>query len=260
MEVKIQTHLDKYKVTIAEKVRELRTARRWNQQELAGHLGLSQNRLSEIERGGGSFSAEQLVLLLQLFNIGISEFVGEDEVADSQLQNALTRLGATHLRESENVVPSERLTEVNRVVVEVLIDGSARLITPLAPVLVANIDRIGLKRIDADLDRLGLENRLGWLVENVTEAIRQQFTDALSPAWRKRYQRALVLLDDFLESASDRRLQETHTDILDPTVRSSATLEKIVASRSAISERWNVVTDLKPSDFGEALRGAREGV
>lgn len=96
-------------------VRELRTQRRWNQSELASRLGLSQNRLSEIERGGGSFSAEQLVVLLQLFNVGISEFVGEDWSPDSQPQNTLARLGASHMRESANVVSSDRLEEVNRV-------------------------------------------------------------------------------------------------------------------------------------------------
>ena len=55
--------LSKTRQQIAAKVRELRRARRWTQAELAGHLQLSQNRLSDIERGDGSFTAEQFLLL-----------------------------------------------------------------------------------------------------------------------------------------------------------------------------------------------------
>ena len=39
------------------------------QSRLARLLGLSQNRLSEIERGEGSFTAEQLIVLLKTFNL-----------------------------------------------------------------------------------------------------------------------------------------------------------------------------------------------
>lgn len=258
--------MQKYKASIAAKVRELRIQRHWTQSELASHLGLSQSRLSEIERGGGSFTAEQFVLVLQLFNVGVSYFVDGVRSTHSQLHNALARLGAAHLRESEDVVPSERLDEVNRVVVEVLIDGSARLVTALAPVLVTNTDHIGLRRIESELATLGLESRLGWLVENVEAAIGQELSGPLATAWRKQYQRAAVQLAQFLESAT-RRLPTNESgdydlpaDILDSSIRSSSTLAETTAARSRISQRWNVITALEPGDFGQALRGARDGI
>jgi transcriptional regulator with XRE-family HTH domain len=51
--------LKKSRAWIARNVRELRKERRWTQAELAKRLDLSQARLSEIEGGDGSFTAEQ---------------------------------------------------------------------------------------------------------------------------------------------------------------------------------------------------------
>jgi XRE family transcriptional regulator, fatty acid utilization regulator len=74
---------------ISRKVRELRTGRRRTQAELAKRLGLSQARLSEIERGQGSFSAEQLLEIFQLFNVDPSFFAGARPVShEDQLWNA----------------------------------------------------------------------------------------------------------------------------------------------------------------------------
>ncbi len=70
------TNLEKNRRKIVARVRELRLERRWTQEELAKKLGLSQARLSEIERGGGSFAAEQLVELLQLFNVPLEDIIG----------------------------------------------------------------------------------------------------------------------------------------------------------------------------------------
>ena len=63
--------LDKDRRRIAAKVRELRQSRNWTQAELSKRLQLSQSRLSEIERGAGSFTAEQFLLLLRLFIKGV---------------------------------------------------------------------------------------------------------------------------------------------------------------------------------------------
>src|SRR6185436_20500519 len=73
------TELDRRRSDVAAKVRALRKARRWTQAELGKRLGLSQARLSEIEGGDGSFTAEQLLLLLKLFNVGASRFVSSEE-------------------------------------------------------------------------------------------------------------------------------------------------------------------------------------
>ena len=53
--------LEKTRLQVARKVRELRTRLNWTQIELARKLGLSQGRLSALERGTGSFTAEQLL-------------------------------------------------------------------------------------------------------------------------------------------------------------------------------------------------------
>jgi len=83
-------------------------------------------------------------------------------------------------------------------------------------------------------------------------------------AWRRQYQRAAVQLTQFLESVS-RRLRTNEAgdyqpqDILDSSIRSSATLARTKAARSTISERWNIITALHPEDFSQALRGVRVG-
>src|SRR6185312_7927422 len=93
--------------TIARKVRDLRQARGWTQARLAGELGLSQARLSEVERGGGSFTAEQLLTILRIFNVGVSHFATPAKPdAARQLQNAVARLGGSELQELD-VLPSE---------------------------------------------------------------------------------------------------------------------------------------------------------
>jgi transcriptional regulator with XRE-family HTH domain len=66
--------VERLRSDIARKVRELRTGRGWTQAELAERLDASQARLSEIERGDGSFSAEQLLTLFKLFNVGPDHF------------------------------------------------------------------------------------------------------------------------------------------------------------------------------------------
>src|ERR1035438_2790437 len=87
-------NLKKSRTSIARKVQDLRRARHWTQAELARLLHLSQSRLSEIEGGDGSFTAEQFLTILRLFNVAASEFVHEHADPTAELQNALARLGA----------------------------------------------------------------------------------------------------------------------------------------------------------------------
>src|SRR5580658_8833730 len=101
-DVNNKAELRKSRSEVAKNARELRKERRWTQAELAKRLDLSQARLSEIEGGDGSFTAEQFLLLLKLFNVGASRFApgagaspGHDR--EAQIQNALARLGALHL-------------------------------------------------------------------------------------------------------------------------------------------------------------------
>src|SRR5271170_6249535 len=107
-ELNDKEELRKARSEIARNVRELRKERRWTQAELAKRLRLSQARLSEIEGGDGSFTAEQFLLLLKLFNVAANHFIPKQRNQASEIQNALARLGAIHLQESEDVLPSER--------------------------------------------------------------------------------------------------------------------------------------------------------
>lgn len=247
---------------IGRKVRELRQARRWTQGELSKHLKLSQARLSEIERGGGSFTAEQFLQILRIFNASVTDF-SPNSARDqhAELQNALARLGASELQESENVLPSERLSSVNNVLRETLIVGTPRLLAALAPVLVRNVDRVNLRGLHLELAGIGLERRLGWLVENIRDAVWDQVATSPPPLWSKRYRRALVVLDAFLgfvkEHAQRPNAATCASDILDADIHSKQSLDKVQASSSVTSKRWGIVTSLQPPDFSAALRNAR---
>ena len=255
--------LDKVRVEIAKRVRELRQERHWTQAELSSRLQLSQSRLSEIERGGSSFTAEQFLTILKLFNVPVNHFSETAPNQVSELQNALARLGAIHLQESADVLPSERLEKVADVVRETLVAAEyPRLITALGPVLVCHVDHIKLKRLEVQLAEAGLERRLAWLVDNTLEAIRQELHHSPSRQWGKLYRRAEVVLGTFLDLVNaEQRLRSSNSkpalDLLDADIRSKKTLDDVVASSSPMSRRWGIVTSLQAEDFVEALRAAR---
>lgn len=246
------------RVRLARKVRDLRLARHWTQGELAAQLGLSQSRLSEIERGGGSFTAEQFLQILRLFNVTTDHFSAAQGTQEVALQNTLARLGATHLRESDAVLPSERVREVEVAVREVLLaPDSARLVAALAPVLVQNVEKANLEKLWLQLADVGRQQRLGWLVENTLAAIGADAPDA-GKARQRQYRRAELVLHAFLQRVEPVWQARARTsDVLDENIRSSKTLAEVSATSSPISQRWHVVTVLQPSDFAEALRGVR---
>jgi transcriptional regulator with XRE-family HTH domain len=245
------------RASIARKVRDLRQARGWTQARLASDLGLSQARLSEIERGGGSFTAEQLLTILRLFNVGVSHFdTAAKAGAARQLQNELARLGGTELRELD-ILPSEIVDDVNEVVREALIEGDSRHLTALAPVIVRNIDRVKLEKIYGDLHWLGFERRLAWLAENILHALRDDAAKAPRP-WKGWIARAGAVLQRFVHFArnSPPSVADAPPDYLDASIRSAKTAADIAARASEISKRWNVVTGLEPTDFRDALEAA----
>jgi len=252
--------LAKSRLVVARRVRELRRGRRWTQEQLAGELGISQGRLSELERGDGSFTAEQLLRVLRLFNVSISEFDVAPVDSAAELQNALARLGARHLRERSDVIVSERLATPPEAVREALVTGAPRLLTALAPVLVSHLDRIPLRRLHAQLVDAGLEHRLAWLVENTLEAVRHELAQPLPGDWARRYRRAELVLGNFLDVATTvdaRHPPPRNLDILDVEIRGERTLADVTSRRSPISQRWGIVTRLLPSDFTLALEAAR---
>lgn len=250
--------LEQLRKSVTSSVRSLRAARQMTQKELAVRLGLSQGRLSEIERGGGSFTAEQLLFMLQLFNVPASHFLPPAYDQGAELQNALVRLGATHLHEVADVLPTERLEGVADVVREVLATATPRHLTALAPVLVHHINRVSLRKLRADLVEAGLDRRLGWLVDNTREALRMELRGPLHRPMAQRYRRAEVVLDTFLDFAGlpTDAVSADPLDLLDTTIASPKTQREVAEAASSISKRWGIVTDLRPEDFAEALRAA----
>lgn len=258
---KSKVSLKKMRAKIAAEVRELRHSRKWTQAELAKHLQLSQNRLSEIEGGAGSFTAEQFLRLLQLFNVGVSQFMNEPGGPGPQIQNALARLGALHVQENMRVLPSEQLENVHEVVREALLDGSPRFITALAPVLVRNSERLNLLKVYGELEHVGRERRLAWVIDNTLTALNHLGNGSRdSREWSKLHRRARVSLGLFFDSVDPPPGRNAiPLDILDATIRSKRTLEEVRRTASVQSQRWGIVTSLQPEDFLQALKAAYAG-
>ncbi len=192
---------------------------------------------------------------MKLFNVDATRLAGtETDAPDLELQNALARLGAVHLIESQDVLPSDRLADANAAVRETLITGTPRLVTALGPVLVVQIDRVNLHKIDATLADLGLGRRLRWLVDNVRAAIDLELPDA-DATWSRRYRRATVVLNAFMDGIA--APASPPLDIFDRTVRSAQTLAQLQRDGSPISRRWGIVTSLSPTDFAHTLKAAR---
>lgn len=251
--------LERLRKQIAARTRELRIKRGLTQSLLAAELVMSQSRLSEVELGGGSFTAEQFVLLLRFFNVTTQDFLGESRDPDAELQNALARLGASHLREVD-ILPSERLDRVQRAVREALIVATPRLLAALAPVLVHRADDLNFAEIYASLEALGLGRRLGWVVENTAVALDELHKRTSARVWTQEFRRAELLLHRFRVFAEDaldeKRLVSAPLDVLDPTIRSEQTVQEVWKKASKISRRWRVVSSLGPQDFLEALEAA----
>ncbi len=249
---------------IASKVRELRKGRGFTQVELAARLGLSQGHLSELERGNGSFTAEQLLFMLKLFNVPASHFAPPAHDHEAQIQNALARLGAMHLHESSDVLPTEQMQDVGYVVREALLTGSPRHLTALAPVLVRNIDRVNLRKLRIELVQAGLERRLDWLVENTREAVHRELQRAPPRALAQRYRRTNTVLDLFMDLATSEAASPSLTtrapsqDLLDAVIGSPKTRLEVAEASSDISKRWGIITSLQPEDFVNALRAAHD--
>lgn len=237
-------------------MRALRTERRWTQAELAKKLGLSQARLSEIERGDGSFTAEQLLEVLRLFNVTLDEFT-EPRVLEDELQNALERLGAGHLRGVSSGLPSVRVAKVRAAVRETLLSPrDSRLVLALAPVLLANLDALSLDLLHDELATLGFPARLPWLVENLHAAL---FLNRVAPGRvaAARWHRARTVLGDFIaRHPGPQSGAISRFDHLDSSLRSDRSLAQVLASASEISRKWGVVSELQPEHFADALRSA----
>lgn len=250
---------ERHRARVAARVRELRQGHRWTQADLADRLGISQGQLSKLERGESSFTAEQFLELLRIFNVPATDFVQRDpDMYLQEIHNALARHGATHLWESDQFVPGDHLEDVALAVQSALAAGDARLVTGVAPVLVRNVERISLEKLAVDLSRAGLERRLWWVVDSTLQAIDEELQKSLPRAQANLYRRSQVLLSRYLDTvaATERGNRQIH-DILDPMVRTKASVAKLIQASSSTAQRWGIVTSIQPRDFILALRAAR---
>ncbi len=252
---------EKARAAIGVKVRELRKARLWTQAELAAKLDLAQSSLSEIENGKGSFTAEQFLEILKLFNVTASSFAGPIN-RHADLQNALARAGAKHLLETEGLA-SEALADVRKVVVEAIIDGSSRIITSIAPVLVRNVDHLNVEALFMDLRTVGFQRRLGWVVDNTRFAL-----ETLPKNGPLRRRASLLLgrhtslfLRELSHTSTARELDNSESevldwDVLDSTIRTAGALNRMIARSSSISKKWHIATTIQAEDFARAIAAA----
>ena len=204
--------------------------------------------------------AEQLLELLQLFNVAPADF-GEppDEAAD--LQNALARNGASHLRENERSLPSRGLASLPEIVARTLVRAdSSRQIAALAPVLVHNAEDIRFGLVERELRDAERLPRLGWVIENTLAALSLELQQTLPHRLKQSYRRAEVLLESQLEAltaGAQARSDARPWDALDKSIRSRRSLEEVSASASPISKKWRVATGIQVEDFARALSASR---
>lgn len=249
-------NLDKLKTVIAAKIRGLRQARRWTQVRLAGLLGISQNHLSEIERGDGSFTAEQLLIVLKTFNLQLDYFQYFKQTEAAQVQNALARFGAKSLKEDSGAVPFESIKGAGAAILEALAAAeNPRQVTAVAPVIVAQIGRINLDRLRLQVAEAGYEGRLAWALECTLEAVRRELPE-LAGLWRTKYRRAELVISALL---SRWRVPAAGTadDILDREILSEETLRDVRKHLSSTAKKWRIATKITVEDFRESLRGGR---
>ncbi len=244
---------------ISQGIRSARLSRRLTQAELAQKLGISQSRLSEIEQGKGSITAEQFIVLLQFFNLPISHFVQQEHVSfEDQLQNRLIQLGSSQLREKADTLPSEKLADIQSVVIEVLVKaGFQRLILGLVPVIIQNVTNLNLLRTCMQLNELGLQHRLLWLVDGILSALSVRLKSFVSRERLLLYRQVFMNLKEQLmkleKFGSIRFSANQIEDVLDSNISSQKTLDQVRNNRDELARKWNIVTRITQEDFNNAL-------
>ena len=246
---------------IGARIRVLRKERHWTQARLADLLGISQNYLSVLERGQGSFTAEQLLTILKHFNVPIDYFACTKIPVDGQIQNALARQGATHLLERTDIIPSEQLKDAAAAIRETLLSADcARQITALAPVFVAHARNLNLPKLKAQLAEAGVDRRLPWVVENTKEALARELREELPRRTAVAYEQAKLVLEEALRPWAVTNLLRGSKDcpenILDPDIASEKSKEDVRKESSQISKRWRILSRIQVADFIHALKAA----
>ncbi len=242
---------------IGRTLRDLRKGRGLSQGELGRILGLSQSAISEIELGQSSLSAEQFIHVLKFFNVPASHFDPTPGDTGGAIQKALAAHGANHLAEDPNLLPSENLARVDSIIREALVSGeNPRALAALAPVVIRNIGQVNLPKLFVQFKDYHLENRYGWLLDNVLSAIDL----TLGGAPPRKEALALTKAAMVLRSHRDRFfgegrfLEAPFEDYLGLPFASPKTKQEVLRKRSAISEAWNILTTIQVTDFAAAIQ------
>jgi transcriptional regulator with XRE-family HTH domain len=242
---------------IGKKLRDLRKGRGLSQGDLGKILGLSQSSLSEIELGQTSLSAEQFIEILKFFNVPASHFDPAPGDSDGAIQKALAAQGASHLVEDPNLLPSEHLARVDAIVRETLVAGeNPRALTALAPVIISNIGQINLPQLFARFKDYNLENRYGWLIDNILEAIALVVQDAPPRKQALALAKAATVLLPHRERIHHGQAGHAYLgeDYLGVSLATTRTKNEVLRTCSEISRDWHILTTIQVEDFAKAIK------
>jgi transcriptional regulator with XRE-family HTH domain len=249
--------LDPLRRHVLQTLRALRAERGWTQRRVATALGTSQSRLSVVERGEGSISAEQLLTAMQLFGVPAERFRPAGVTRAGVMARARALLGSPDAVGAPSVEP--RADAAQALLVEVLL--APRQVTHLqvlAPLLVRNLDLIALPRVYERLEQRGRGARLGWLADAVAAAI-QALSTPLPGAWDPLARHAEVALYAFstqLQDARDRseRSRLLVEDVLETGLCSAVKLEALRRENGVEAKAWGIVTGCGVAGFAKALQ------
>jgi transcriptional regulator with XRE-family HTH domain len=242
---------------IGTKLRDLRKGRGLSQGELGKILGLSQSTLSEVELGQTSLSAEQFIQILKFFNVPASHFDPAPGDSGGAIQKALAAHGAHHLVEDPDLLPSENLTRVDAIVREALVSGeNPRALTALAPVIISNIGQINLPKLFVQFKEFGLENRYGWLIDNILGAIALTLKEAPPRKQALALSKAANVLQNHRDHVCARETAHDilYEDYLGLPIASPKTKNEVLRDRSEVSADWNILTTIQVQDFAKAIQ------
>jgi transcriptional regulator with XRE-family HTH domain len=249
--------LDPLRRHVLETLRALRAERGWTQRRVATALGTSQSRLSVVERGEGSISAEQLLTAMQLFGVPAERFRPAGVTRAGVMARARALLGSPDAVGAPSV--EQRADAAQALLVEVLLaPRKGTHLQVLAPLLVRNLDLIALPRVYERLEQRGRGARLGWLADAVAAAI-QSLSTPLPGAWGPLARHAEVALYAFstqLQDARDRseRSRLLVEDVLETGLSSAVELEALRRENGVEAKAWGIVTGCGVAGFAKALQ------
>lgn len=250
--------LENYKNQIGTAIKQARLSRKLTQREVAYLIDLSQSRYSEIENGKGSFTAEQMVVLMAKFNLSISDIIKlSSKEKMLERQKSLAYYGADYLLEDEEIPPTRKRQNLTDFIRDILmgIDMTGREIAALAPIIVKDIDEINFYKLQSEFVGTGLKGRVPWLFENTIQAIEiEQQNDKLSNESKKILLWATPKLKAFLD-AFEKSITLTDKDPEDSfsSKISEKTWHDLEKERTEISKKWKIMSRLSPLDFSKAI-------